>query len=293
MVLPMWHYLDRPNDWYSLGAFRADYTEPLVDRDDVEAARELWSWLVDSARCHSAKIARLRGESCFSRAAPRGADRFVAAARSVAKRRAIRYINVTAEREHPYADEQRIRDLAMRLGSKDTRRKINVLSKLGAVSYEKLRGSAIQPLLASFFAMHEANFAGTGRRSQFADAKERAFYLALASHPDLQRSIYMDVLRVGDRLAALHVGFEEKGRVFWYKPAFALDLEKGSPGRVLLAHLFAAAATGGIHEVDLLKGTEGYKQDWSNHVRETITCTLVARRLRDIGSTLLRRWRQS
>ena len=100
----------------------------------------------------------------------------------------------------------------------------------------------------------------------------------------------LDVLSVGGKPAAMHFGFHHPDAIYWYKPAFDLELSKGSPGRVLLAHLFARADAQGLDRVDLLKGTEDYKTDWANHSRETITSTLIARTPRELVRALTDRW---
>lgn len=290
LIVPMWHFNEDPLRWYSLGAFRADYTEPLSKSDEPELAMSFWTWLEREAPCTSVKLSRLREESLLAIHAPRGTrHRVTSAAYTMLRRGSSRYLNTTMEREHPFADQERVKELAERIDSKETRRKLNVLAKQGPVTYRTIKARDIAPLLPTFFEMHVANFAGTGRTSQFTASRERVFYEQLAAHPDLAETVYMDILAVGDTPVAMHFGFQDAERIYWYKPAFDLRVEKGSPGRVLLAHLFARAAATGVREVDLLKGTEAYKQDWANHSRMTTTSTLVARGMRDIVSSVVER----
>lgn len=290
LVVPMWHPRQHPEQWFSLGTFRADYTEVAQLSESEDVGLQFWAWLARRAGCATAKLARLRAGSLLDRTAPvRLRQRLASAAETIALRRSARYVNLTTAHEHPYADRARLAELAERIQSKDTRRKLNTLAKIGPVSYTLARGDAIAPLLPAFFAMHIANFAGTGRSSQFVDAPERAFYEALVGHPQLAQTVCMDVLRVGEQPAAMHLGFETPQRIYWYKPAFELSLEKGSPGRVLLAHLFARAHAAGKLEVDLLKGNEAYKADWSNHSHQTTTASLVSRSLRDLVGGIIGR----
>jgi CelD/BcsL family acetyltransferase involved in cellulose biosynthesis len=197
----------------------------------------------------------------------------------------------TEQREHPFADAARIGELATRVDAKYMRRNVKMLEKQGTLRYEILREpSAIRPLLDDFFAMHVRNFAGTGRVSQFASPDDRHFYEYLVALPSLRDVIRMDVLYVADRPVALHLGFEHRGWIYYYKPTFDLDHAKASPGKIMLAHLFARAASDGVERIDLLKGKEPYKDEWANHSRVTGTTNLVERSVTDLVRAARRRW---
>jgi hypothetical protein len=284
LVLPMFA---RGDKWYGLGELRADYTE--VAGNDVD---ELWSWLANEAPCRAVKLSRMRRDSVLGRSAPppnRVLERIVDAGTSFVRTRGrARYHETHEAAEHPYADRAHVEKLAERIDSKDTKRKLNVLRKSGELTYEVVRGPAVAPLLPAFFEMHRAEFAGTGRTSQFVHANERRFYEALVERVG---TVAMDVLSAGEQRVAMHFGFEQAGTIYWYKPAFDLAHAKGSPGRVMLAHLFARAARDGVACVDLLKGDEAYKNDWANHRRVTLTTTIVEHRLRDVLGVVTRRLR--
>lgn len=274
MIVPMWHARGAEREWSSLGAFRADYTEAAHAADDRALGRAFWDWLGRSAPCSSAKISRLRGDSMLARTAPRmlsTVQRARAAASALLAGGGLRFLESREAAEHPYADAVKIAELAARIDSRDTKRKLNVLGRHGAVRYRTVRGRELEQLLPRFFELHRTGFAATGRSSQFEDKREQAFYLALAAREDLAELLYMDVLEAGSRLAALHLGFADATTIYWYKPAFDIELEKASPGRILLAHLFSRARAGGVQRVDLLKGLEPYKSDWSNQIQRTLT----------------------
>ena len=277
-LAPMWHHRGDPNTWCSLGALRADYTDVLVESDAVAAA--FWRWLATRAPCRSAKLPLLPSASPLVRTAPPSsssrARRLLALARTLARGGRPRFVRTHVHHDHPFADRSFIAEVAPRLQSRDTKRKLNVLKRDGELVYEVVRGArALSPLLPTFFDMHIANFAGTARTSQFLAAHERAFYEQLVAQPELDGIVYMDVLRVGARPVAMHLGFQHRRCVYWYKPAFDLAMAKGSPGRVLLAHLFARAAAEDCERVDLLKGIEPYKSEWANQCHDTSSTTLV------------------
>lgn len=278
MFLPCWHARSMPDHWQGLGSFRADYTEAVAAPGHNGMFAKLWSWLWREAPCRSAKIARIRTESSLANAVPQPAfarrGRALASVRSMLRSGRVRYLSAATVQEHPFADRAKIELLAARLDSKDSRRKLGALRKQGEVTYGTVtEPSTLRALLPRFFAMHVAAFDATGRQSQFRAESERIFYEALVD----EGLAYMDVLRLDERPIALHVGFQRGTTIYWYKPTFDMELEKMSPGRILLAHLFARAAAQDITCVDLLKGTETYKDDWASAIRTTVTTTLVER----------------
>jgi CelD/BcsL family acetyltransferase involved in cellulose biosynthesis len=295
-VLPIWHSRDRPSDWETLGAFRADYTEAIARQRPMEAGAAFWRWLERDAACRTAKLARIPADNLLARTVPSSTlarrGRVYRGAINLMRSRRLRYVSTDTQQEHPYADRTLIVQLAERLDARYMRRNMKMLSKAGGdLSYAVIHGArAIAPLLPRFFELHVANFAGTGRTSQFESDRDRAFYQALVEHPELGETIYMDVLRVADRLVAMHLGFQHQGCIYYYKPAFDLELAKASPGKILLAHIFARATQQGVHRVDLLKGLESYKTEWANRSLTTLTSSLVHRDahdvLRRVGRTL-------
>ncbi len=291
IVLPLWH--GRAADvWYGLGEFRADYTEAVAVSEDDALGAGLWSWLYNSAPCRTVKLSRIPRDSLLGRTAPPPnglRERAYAAAKRYVRSGRVRYHETHEQLEHPYADRADVEQLAERIASKETRRKINVLRRNGELTYRVLYGREILSRLPEFFDMHRASFALSNRTSQFESAAERQFYEQLVVSDALASVITMDVLAVADRPVALHIGFQHGDRIYWYKPAFDPGFSKGSPGRVLLANLFARAAGEKVQCVDLLKGDEDYKVDWSTHNRRTVTSTIVERSLRDVLGALANR----
>jgi len=293
LVLPLWHMRDQPDEWNSLGAFRADYTEAITRAEDPELGASFWRWLTRHAPCRSARIARAPGDSLLGRSIPTTAfdrrGRMITAASTLLATRRARYLTTHVHDEHPYADRGQIESLADRVDRPATRRNLKMLEKHGHVTYEVVyEPNEVRALLPTLFAMHAANFAGTGRESQFTRIEEQTFVEKLVAQPDLAGVIYMDVLRCAGRPVAVHLGFQHRGRIYYNKPTFDLELAKASPGKSLLAHLFARAQREGIERVDLLKGTESYKAEWANQSRRTFTTLLAERRLRDLARAMVR-----
>jgi len=295
LVLPMFHPQATPRQWFSLGAFRADYSEVCARADDAELGDALWEWLEGAAPCDSVKLARIRTDSLLAKTVPMSSferkGRVLRAARSLLRGPIVRDIATARHEEHPYADRTLVGELATRLHERNVHRKYNMLVRMaGAVAYERRRGREIAELLPAFFAMHAAYFRATGRESQFESAGDRRFYEALATEHELADVLAMDVLLAGGKPVAMHLGFLHAGVVYYYKPAFDMELGKASPGRILLAFMFEYAHQRGVHRFELLKGNEGYKAEWTNASATTLTTSITHRRVTDVARRAARHW---
>lgn len=69
----------------------------------------------------------------------------------------------------------------------------------------------------------------------------------------------VDVLETGGRAQAVSLAFVVAGRLSLYQVARSLERADDGAGTVLLHRVVADAVAGGCHEVDFLRGDEGYK----------------------------------
>ena len=60
----------------------------------------------------------------------------------------------------------------------------------------------------------------------------------------------------------------------WYKPSFAIDLARRSPGEVLLRQLILAAIEEGAKTFDFGLGDEAFKNRFATHVNKVNTYSL-------------------
>ena len=144
-------------------------------------------------------------------------------------------------------------------------------SRNGSLTVQHLTdGQEILAHLDEFFAQHLERWSGTPTPSLFKDESHQRFYRNLtraASHEGWLRFTRLDW---DGRPIAFHFGFCYRGRFLWYKPAFAIDLARHSPGEVLLRQLLLAAVAEGAHTFDFGLGDEGFKSRFAtrvNHVR--------------------------
>jgi CelD/BcsL family acetyltransferase involved in cellulose biosynthesis len=126
------------------------------------------------------------------------------------------------------------------------------------------RTEEILPQLDEFFAQHRERWASTPHPSLFCDEVQRRFYRAIA----LSNVDWLRFTRVEwqGRAIAFHFGFCHGGSFMWYKPSFAIDLARQSPGEVLLRQLLLAAMGEGAHTFDFGLGDEAFKSRFATRV---------------------------
>lgn len=76
--------------------------------------------------------------------------------------------------------------------------------------------------------------------------------------------VHFSVLKAGETEVAWHLGFEHRGRFYYYMPAGHADFRKFSPVKVHLYLLVRRAVENGLDVFDHLRGEENYKDGWSN-----------------------------
>ena len=88
-----------------------------------------------------------------------------------------------------------------------------------------------------------------------------------------EKCVHFSVLKAGDNEVAWHLGFEHKGRFYYYMPAGHQDYLKFSPAKIHLFFLVRRAVENGLEIFDHLRGEENYKDGWSNDSQYVNTYT--------------------
>ena len=114
--------------------------------------------------------------------------------------------------------------------------------------------------LDPFFTQHVDRWTDTGSPSLFLDEQNRRFYRALVDEARDAGWLRFTRVEWEGRAIAYHFGFCHQGTYLWYKPTFAIELARRSPGEVLLKHLLAAALEEGATVFDLGIGEEAFKR---------------------------------
>jgi CelD/BcsL family acetyltransferase involved in cellulose biosynthesis len=145
-------------------------------------------------------------------------------------------------------------------------------SRSGHLAVSHVRdGREIVPHLPDFFEQHVARWAATPHRSLFCDARHRAFYERLARSAADSSWLRFTRVEWEGRPIAFHFGFCYRGSFLWYKPSFAIELARRSPGEVLLRQLLLAAIGEGSHTFDFGLGDEPFKRRFATHVNTVRT----------------------
>jgi CelD/BcsL family acetyltransferase involved in cellulose biosynthesis len=120
--------------------------------------------------------------------------------------------------------------------------------------------------LAAFRGLHAAQW---GDRSEFLPSFDR---FARAARAGLERNeLVLHELVVGGRVIAVNVSFEVAGRLSFYQGARDNSREWRGSGTALMGLTVERACELGLHEFDLLRGPEPYKELWASESRDLIT----------------------
>jgi CelD/BcsL family acetyltransferase involved in cellulose biosynthesis len=132
-------------------------------------------------------------------------------------------------------------------------------------------GADIQSHLPSFFEQHITRWVDTPYPSLFNDTVQRAFYERLTEAAADAGWLRFTRLDWEGRPIAFHFGSCYRGAYLWYKPSFAIDLARRSPGEVLLRQMLLAAVEEGAHTFDFGLGDEAFKRRFATHVQTVRT----------------------
>ena len=127
-------------------------------------------------------------------------------------------------------------------------------------------GVKILPHLREFFEQHIARWEATSSPSLFHDDNTRAFYERLTEVARGTGWLRFTRINWKGKPIAFHFGSCYAGRYLWYKPTFAIELARHSPGEVLLRQLLLAAKNEGSRVFDFGLGDEGFKRRFANQI---------------------------
>jgi CelD/BcsL family acetyltransferase involved in cellulose biosynthesis len=157
-------------------------------------------------------------------------------------------------------------------GRKSMLRHERTLRRDGDLVVEHMsRGETFRQHLNAFFEQHIDRWKATSSPSLFLDPKQREFFehlTLLAGDAGWLR--FTRVVWQG-RPIAFHFGFSYRKKYLWYKPSFAIDLARRSPGEVLLRHLLLTASDEGAEIFDFGLGDEAFKSRFATHVNQVRT----------------------
>lgn len=152
---------------------------------------------------------------------------------------------------------------------RELRRQHRRLAEQGAVTLE-VAGSRDEAagMLRDLVAMHRANWAARGGRSEFEDPRAIHFLDGILAGLPWDR-LHLSALRCADRRISVQLGFVEAGALMLYKPAFDIGMAVYSPGKLHDDVLVDWSMTRQLSRIDFMQGLESYKLLWTSAQRPT------------------------
>ncbi|HET7434931.1 MAG TPA: GNAT family N-acetyltransferase [Thermoanaerobaculia bacterium] len=157
-------------------------------------------------------------------------------------------------------------DLRGELGSSHFRKKLRYLHRLAAregnVSFESATRASLDEYLEALFALHAARWKLRGLPGVLADSTTQDFHRAVAASFLDSGTLRMYAMRIDTRIAAIFYGFAHHTTTYYYLGGYAPDLDRISPGTLIVAHAVEQAQREGHTTFDFLRGAEEYKYSW-------------------------------
>jgi len=146
------------------------------------------------------------------------------------------------------------------LDKKTLRQAERCFERTGTLTVNEAREAQdILPHLDAFFRQHIERWRATPFPSLFLEPRHCDFYRRLVGAASDAGWLRFTRLEWQDRTIAAHFGFCHGGRYLYYKPTFATDLARHSPGQVLLRKLVRSAMADQATVFDFGLGNEAYK----------------------------------
>jgi len=285
-----------------IGAGSSDYCDFIVDPTQCEVLPLMLQWLVkNDHQWDLLRLSNIPNTSTTLRVLPGFFNQ-----RGYLTDVRVLYEAPTRIFGDPVADQKLVK-------KKSLRRHYNYFRQHGQLEFKNcVTAEEIIGCLDLFFQQHIQRRALTDSPSQFLDERQRTFFREAAQALAPSKWLLFSVLLFNQTPIAFHFGFEYGNRIIWYKPTFAVDYFKHSPGEVLIKYLLEYALEREVTEFDFTIGEEAFKERFANHVRLNYavrvfrdslsyhvdrfwlgTKALIKRSptLACLGRRLLRRWR--
>ncbi len=149
----------------------------------------------------------------------------------------------------------------------DVRRRLRRLAECGAIELWVASPGEAAEAAREFEAHHAPALAAAGEQRGFdpllAARGVKAFVGKLLDAGIRSGWVHYSALRVGGRSVAWHLGFVDRGELYWWLPAHDRDFESYSPGKALLALLLEDAIRKRISRFHFQTGSQPYKLAWN------------------------------
>ena len=134
--------------------------------------------------------------------------------------------------------------------------------RLEPVTFEEATPDNLNALLQALFDLHAARWQRRDMPGMLADDVIQQFHRDAAKAMLDAGALRMYAMRSADRIVATFYGFADATTVYYYLSGYDPELEKLSPGTVVIAHAIERAQRDGAATFDFLRGAEEYKTSW-------------------------------
>lgn len=135
--------------------------------------------------------------------------------------------------------------------------------RIGAVELGRAdRPGEVGDALQALVSLHTRRWQRRGEPGVFSDPRIVRFHHDVAAAFAVRRALRLYALRIGGHDVGVVYGFRERERVHLYMQGVATELDRVSPGTLLLAFVVEDALAEGVREIDFLRGNEPYKYAW-------------------------------
>ena len=146
--------------------------------------------------------------------------------------------------------------------STHARKKIRYYTRSLDATFEDATAENLEGFLDALFALHAARWQRRGMPGMLADDVIQKFHREVARAMLDAGALRMHAMRSGGRIVAVFYGFAHQKTVSYYLSGYDPELEKHSPGTVIVAHAIEKAVQDGATTFDFLRGAEDYKYAW-------------------------------
>ncbi|MGX7896217.1 GNAT family N-acetyltransferase [Tsuneonella sp. HG222] len=152
----------------------------------------------------------------------------------------------------------------------DFRRAARRAAEFGALACESVSPGPeeFDPLFDQAIKVEAASWKTKAGTAILCDPVKEAFFRAYLKDASERGACRMAFLRLGDRIAAMHLAVELCGRHWLYKIGFDERFAHGSPGTLLMLHAIGDAARRGMRSFELMGDSEPWIADlWTRDER--------------------------
>ncbi|HVO33197.1 MAG TPA: GNAT family N-acetyltransferase [Elusimicrobiota bacterium] len=175
-----------------------------------------------------------------------------------------------------YVEKQR---QTTNLSLRDLRRKERRLFDDEGVTHARVSDpSGLAKAVSDLFTLHQYRAEQKRIHTNFASDRILDFHRRLSGLLLKQGMLALDFLYHRHAPISATYSFQYRNKLYHYQKGMDPRWSRLSVGTILHKMNIVQAFADGLTELDLLKGDEGYKNDWANAVREEFTVTLYNRR---------------